>query len=100
MARTAAKTIKSPKKKPVFIGVDVWSPGRRANNRYLVSREDALTKGILTIALAKGTTVLNGHADEKSKRVTLKNRSKFVQLGPNPIFVIAQRYDARFSPMR
>jgi hypothetical protein len=44
MARTASKTRKSPKKKPVFIGVDVRSPGRRANNRYLVGREDALTK--------------------------------------------------------
>jgi hypothetical protein len=44
MARTAATTGKSPKKKPVFIGVDGRSPGRRAKNRYLVGREEALTK--------------------------------------------------------
>jgi hypothetical protein len=38
MARTATTTGKSPKKKPVFFGVN------GAKNRYLVGREEALTK--------------------------------------------------------
>jgi hypothetical protein len=42
-------------------------------------REDTLAKCILAITLMKRATLLNGHADKETERVTPEDRRKYIQ---------------------
>jgi hypothetical protein len=69
------------------------------DNRNFFRREDTLTKHILTVALVKRTVFLDGHTDEETKKVATKDRSKFLQFGPESVFVIAQNHNPRFGTL-
>ncbi len=84
----------------MFLGVSIGITRGLLDNSNLFRREDTLTKCILTVALVKKTVVLDGHTDKEMKRVTTKDRSKFLRIGPESVFVIAQNYNTRFGMLR
>jgi hypothetical protein len=51
----------------------------RADNCDFFRRENALTKGILTVALMKWAPFFHSHADKKMKRLIAKDRYIFFE---------------------
>jgi hypothetical protein len=90
MLRDAAKTIKSLKKKPIFIWLCLGITQGRSNYGNLFQGQNTLTKCVSAIALAKGANLLDRHQNQKPKRVATKNRSKAVAFAPDMVFVVAK----------
>jgi hypothetical protein len=61
MLRAAAKAIKGPEKKPIFIWLSLWITQGRSNNGNLFWGQTALAKFIFAIALAEGVMLFNRH---------------------------------------
>jgi hypothetical protein len=92
-----AQTVEGTLQEPVFIGFDVRSALGRADNSDLIWRENALTEGILAVALTKGTPLLNSKTDKKAEAVLAKNGGKAIALAPYAVLVIPQNHNPRFS---
>ncbi len=63
MSRTAAETIKCFEEEPIFLGNGFRIPRRGANDSNFFWRENAVTEGILTVALTKRNAFLYREAD-------------------------------------
>jgi hypothetical protein len=95
MMWAAPKAIQSLLEKPTLVKSSLWVPARRANNGYLIGREDALKKCILTVALMERETGRDGHTGKETKRILAKDRSKLLAFLPHLVFVIAEDNDSR-----
>ena len=66
---------------------------RGSNNGSLIDGKDALTKGVLAIALTERTARCYCHTGEKPKRVLPKNGSEFLARLPKAFLMIAHDED-------
>jgi hypothetical protein len=61
MSRAAAKAIKGPKKKPIFIWLSLWITRGRLNNDKLFRGQNTLAKCDFAIALVEGAMLFDHH---------------------------------------
>ncbi len=102
MARTASETVESFLEEPVFVLCRVWVANRWFDDGDFVIGEDALALAecVLAVALFKGASAFDRHADKQSHRVWAKDGDIFLQLGPDAIFVVAKDDNAGLRPKR
>jgi hypothetical protein len=56
-------------------------------------RENTLTESVLTIALTKCPTFLNGKTGEEMEGVLMDNRGKTIAFGPDAVFMIPEHHN-------
>jgi hypothetical protein len=82
---------------PLLVRFDAKSPLWRTDNSDFILGEKVLIESVCAVTLTKGTTLLNGKADEELEAILAKDGSKSIALAPNLILVIPKNHNARFS---
>jgi hypothetical protein len=89
VSRTATEAVEPPSQQPVFVLFGIWVPDRWFDDSDFIRREDALTEGILAIALLKCLVSLDSHADDEAYGVGSEDWGVLILLGPISVLVIS-----------